>query len=303
MQPNLQAPAGRSLRLLRRRRREHAGAQRQPDRPRAPSRIASANRRNSGRACIAGLSSASSALAALRTRENDDFTIGLLDAVACAADVLTFYQERIANESYLRTAIERVSLQEMAKLIGYRLARRRRRDVARIRARDAADAAARPAARPGRLRHRHPGRAHARRGPEGAQHARSRRKAADLRDGRSDRRARPSGTRCAAVTSVAAWSQRRDRGLAARRRHAPGARRLAALRRRRVRRQRDPERWDFRLLDAVEPDAANERTRVAWTAALGRVVAARRTRGRSRGATRCASARRCSATTRRVATA
>lgn len=57
----------------------------------------------------------------LRTREDNDFTIGLIDAVACAADVLTFYQERIANESYLRTAIERVSLQEMARLIGYRL--------------------------------------------------------------------------------------------------------------------------------------------------------------------------------------
>ena len=61
------------------------------------------------------------ALDALRTRDADDFTIGLIDAVACAADVLTFYQERMANESYLRTATERVSLQEMAKLIGYRL--------------------------------------------------------------------------------------------------------------------------------------------------------------------------------------
>jgi hypothetical protein len=60
-------------------------------------------------------------LAGLRTRDDDDFTIGLLDAFACAADVLTFYQERIANESYLRTAVERVSLQEMGKLIGYRL--------------------------------------------------------------------------------------------------------------------------------------------------------------------------------------
>lgn len=57
----------------------------------------------------------------LRTRDDDDFTIGLIDAFACAADVLTFYQERIANESYLRTAAERVSLQEMGKLVGYRL--------------------------------------------------------------------------------------------------------------------------------------------------------------------------------------
>ena len=74
------------------------------------------------RSMLAGLSSSEFApLANLRTRDDDDFTIGVIDAVACAADVLTFYQERIANESYLRTAIERVSLQEMARLIGYRL--------------------------------------------------------------------------------------------------------------------------------------------------------------------------------------
>ncbi|HET6318521.1 MAG TPA: putative baseplate assembly protein, partial [Chloroflexota bacterium] len=71
---------------------------------------------------LAGLSSSKYAqLDRLRTRDADDFTLGLIDAVACAADVLTFYQERLANESYLRTATERVSLQEMAKLIGYRL--------------------------------------------------------------------------------------------------------------------------------------------------------------------------------------
>jgi hypothetical protein len=74
------------------------------------------------RSMLAGLSSSEFApLADLRTRDADDFTIGVIDAVACAADVLTFYQERIANESYLRTATERVSLQEMARLIGYRL--------------------------------------------------------------------------------------------------------------------------------------------------------------------------------------
>ena len=66
-------------------------------------------------------SSAFPALSALRTRDQDDFTIGLIDAFACSADVLTFYQERIANESWLRTAVERVSLQEMSKLVGYRL--------------------------------------------------------------------------------------------------------------------------------------------------------------------------------------
>ena len=70
---------------------------------------------------LSGLSSSKyPELDGLRTRDADDFTLGLIDAVACAADVLTFYQERVANESYVRTATERVSLQEMARLIGYR---------------------------------------------------------------------------------------------------------------------------------------------------------------------------------------
>jgi hypothetical protein len=70
---------------------------------------------------VALASSAFAPLGRLRTGDRDDFTIGLIDAFACTADVLTFYQERIANESYLGTAVERVSLQEMGKLVGYRL--------------------------------------------------------------------------------------------------------------------------------------------------------------------------------------
>lgn len=57
----------------------------------------------------------------LTTRHDDDFAIGLLDAWATVADVLTFYHERIANESYLRTATERLSVQALARLIGYEL--------------------------------------------------------------------------------------------------------------------------------------------------------------------------------------
>ena len=60
-------------------------------------------------------------LAALTMRADDDFTIALLDSVAVVGDVLTFYQERIANESYLRTATERFSVLELARLIGYEL--------------------------------------------------------------------------------------------------------------------------------------------------------------------------------------
>ncbi len=71
---------------------------------------------------VAGLSSSTRpALSALATRDGDDFTLGLIDAFACTADVLSFYQERTANENWLGTAVERTSLQELGKLIGYRL--------------------------------------------------------------------------------------------------------------------------------------------------------------------------------------
>jgi len=61
------------------------------------------------------------ALRGLTTREASDFTIALLDSWATVADALTFYQERIANEAYLRTATERLSVLELARLIGYQL--------------------------------------------------------------------------------------------------------------------------------------------------------------------------------------
>jgi len=57
----------------------------------------------------------------LTTRSDDDPTIGLLDAYAAVLDVLTFYQERIANERYWRTATERRSLLELSRSIGYEL--------------------------------------------------------------------------------------------------------------------------------------------------------------------------------------
>src|SRR5215470_3223173 len=59
------------------------------------------------------------ALSQLKTREDDDFSIALLDASAVVLDILTFYQERLANENYLRTAIQLRSLTELSRLIGY----------------------------------------------------------------------------------------------------------------------------------------------------------------------------------------
>jgi len=58
-------------------------------------------------------------LAALRTRDSADASIALLDAFAVTGDVLTFYQERIANEGYLPTATQGRSVRELARLIGY----------------------------------------------------------------------------------------------------------------------------------------------------------------------------------------
>ncbi len=55
----------------------------------------------------------------LSTRENNDPTIALIDAWAVVLDILTFYQERIINEGYIRTATERLSLYELSKHISY----------------------------------------------------------------------------------------------------------------------------------------------------------------------------------------
>jgi hypothetical protein len=60
-------------------------------------------------------------LAGLTARTPDDPAIAFLDACATVADVLTFYQERIANEGYLGTATERRSVLQLARAIGYEL--------------------------------------------------------------------------------------------------------------------------------------------------------------------------------------
>jgi hypothetical protein len=61
------------------------------------------------------------ALSALQTRSDEDYAITLLGMWATVADVLTFYQERIANEGYLRTARLRDSILRMARLLDYQL--------------------------------------------------------------------------------------------------------------------------------------------------------------------------------------
>lgn len=58
---------------------------------------------------------------ALDPRAGQNFAASLADAWAVVGDILTFYQERVANESYLATATERRSVLELARMIGYEL--------------------------------------------------------------------------------------------------------------------------------------------------------------------------------------
>ena len=54
-----------------------------------------------------------------RARSSDDFGIMLLEMWSYVCDSLSFYDEVIANESYLRTAQQRSSLRKMVGLLGY----------------------------------------------------------------------------------------------------------------------------------------------------------------------------------------
>ncbi|MEA3189700.1 MAG: hypothetical protein QOD77_282 [Thermoplasmata archaeon] len=58
-------------------------------------------------------------LRALTARDDGDPAMALLDAWAVACDVLTFYQERIANEAYLRTTAQPA---RVAAVVGHRSA-------------------------------------------------------------------------------------------------------------------------------------------------------------------------------------
>ena len=61
-----------------------------------------------------------SATFTLTTRASDDYGIAMLELWAYVCDVLTFYQQSIANEAYLRTATQQASVTRLAALLGYR---------------------------------------------------------------------------------------------------------------------------------------------------------------------------------------
>jgi len=58
-------------------------------------------------------------LKALTARTSDDYGIAFVEMWAYLADILTFYQERYAQEAFLGTAVERDSLERMAAMLAY----------------------------------------------------------------------------------------------------------------------------------------------------------------------------------------
>lgn len=67
------------------------------------------------------LTDLASTLPDLKTREEDDPTIALLDVCAVTLDVLSFYQQQFNTECYLNTATELFSVRELARSINYEL--------------------------------------------------------------------------------------------------------------------------------------------------------------------------------------
>src|SRR5437879_5581409 len=54
-------------------------------------------------------------------RSEADFGVVLIELLAYMADILSYYQDRIANEAFLSTAQERRSVIEHLRLIGYEM--------------------------------------------------------------------------------------------------------------------------------------------------------------------------------------
>jgi Baseplate J-like protein len=59
-------------------------------------------------------------IASWRPGTKEDLALQLVEWWAYLADILTFYNERIANDSYMRTAPERGAVARLASLLGYR---------------------------------------------------------------------------------------------------------------------------------------------------------------------------------------
>ncbi|MFP3556878.1 putative baseplate assembly protein [Paraburkholderia sp. SIMBA_049] len=211
---------------------------------------------------LARLSSADyPALESLKTRDSDDFSIACLDAASVMLDILTFYQERLANESYLRTATQLDSLTRLARLIGYQPSPGVSASAwLAFTIKAATGLPADPSSGTIVI----PAGTQAQSVPAQGQSPQSFETAADIR-AKADWNALPvqtgvpwmpaRGDTSVWLTGIATQLQPGDAILIVgdeRAKDSPGS-----------------TRWDLRLVDSVEPDAPSQRTRVTWKEPLG----------------------------------
>jgi len=201
------------------------------------------------------------ALGSLGTRDDDDFTIALCDALATTLDVFTFYQERIANEHYLRTATEERSVSAMARLIGYVPSPGVAASTYLAFTLQTAPGDTKQSAEPVTI-------------PEGTrvQSVPGQDEKAQMFETVEDAEARVAWNAVAAQQSQPWRPASGDtdlylEGVATQ--LQPGDAILIVG----AERENEPgnENWDVRVLDSVKPDTANDRTRVTWTDGLGHV--------------------------------
>lgn len=194
-------------------------------------------------------------LASLTTRERDDPSIALIEAWASVLDVLTFYQERIANEGYLRTATEPRSVHALAAQIGYEP--RPGVAAAGYLAFELETGPGSPASVDIPLG----AKVQSIPGPEEKPQTFETMESIDARPRWNRIRVRASERHVPGMSDREAWFEGTSTNL------RPGdailfvgAERLA---------DRGSEHWDFRLLSTVEPDQDRQVTRVTWDRGLG----------------------------------
>lgn len=196
-----------------------------------------------------------SVLRPLASASDHDPSLALLDAWATTLDVLTFYQERIANEGYLRTATERRSVQELGRAVGYEL----NPGVAAetylaFTVEEGSDAPEKVIIEAGTRVQSVPG--------PGEQ--------AQTFETVEKIEARPEWNALRPQSVKLVWPQKDDlsiylKGINTGLKPGDGILIVGAERRG----DQANENWDFRRLKTVEPDGFNNRTRVSWDEKLG----------------------------------
>jgi hypothetical protein len=185
------------------------------------------------------------------TRDSDDFGIAFVEMWAYLGDVLTFYQERIANEAYLRTGVRPRSTVQVVSLIGYRPAPGRSA-VAWLAFRTEDDATVRVPK--GLLVQSVPGQDEKPQKFETVEEIVALSRLNEMRPVRTQPQQLPRGSRRAVLAGIGHQLREGDWFVIAgdERREDPGS-----------------ERWDMRRISSVVEDEEAEATTVTWSNGLG----------------------------------